>query len=124
MVTIGTLINDIRERTEMSIVSMRSPGQVEQHPYSQLDLEFQVKSIMEMIKTVNIEPATAPVMSVVGLEQPIVMQSRRLEETEMVTIPKGCDTIFIYTWFTMIDLMTQVKCQMIRLAFTGEGKQL
>jgi hypothetical protein len=116
------LVVDIRELTEKTIVSAKSlpsPG-----PYGQPDLEFQVMAITEMLKAVKIEVANAPVMIPDGYEQPIVMQTRRLGETEMVTIPKGCDTIYLYNWFTLADLMTQEKSQMIRLAFVGEGKQI
>lgn len=118
---IEQLITDIRDLTGQTIVSSKllpSPG-----PYGQPDVRFQVKAVTEMLKTAKIEIANAPVILPDGYEQPILMQARRLDLLEMVTIPDGCDTIFIYNWFTIKDLMTQDTSQIMRLAFVTEGKQ-
>jgi hypothetical protein len=119
MVTIRSLINDIREMTEQGLRIQQTS------PYSQPDLEFQVQAIIKLLNAgIKIEAGIAPVMIPEGYSQPIVMQARRLDKDELVTIPDGCDTMFIYNWFMMDDLMTKTKFQMIRLAFAGEGKQI
>jgi hypothetical protein len=123
---IVSIVTGIRERTKLTLLDGRTG--LFQLQYSQPDAEWQFRVIAElMANEIEIKLADAPVMLPEGYDQPITMQLRRLAETEIVTLPDGCDTVFIYNWFATIDLMTQDRYQMIRLAFVAtekKGKQI